>query len=120
MGRLLSAAGARVSAVRVNRLFDQTFYAEIVLQGAAGEQSIDARPSDAIAIAIHMQAPIYVAADVLELAAAYDVTLREPTGASQISQRILENWRSLGYPFAHLVPSLVAQSRSRSRKRRRG
>ena len=37
----------------------------------------------------------FLGVDVLELAAAYDVQMREPTGASQISARVLENWRQI-------------------------
>src|SRR6266849_7705024 len=62
---LLRAGGVRVIEVRIHRLAEETFYAQVVLQGALGEQAVDARPSDCIALALELSAPIYVATDVL-------------------------------------------------------
>ncbi|MBV9583147.1 MAG: bifunctional nuclease family protein [Chloroflexi bacterium] len=92
MGRLLAAAGGQVREIRINRLVDQTFYAELVVVGANGEQVLDARPSDALGVALHMQSPVYVAAPVLEIAATYGITLPEPSAASRICERIRETW----------------------------
>jgi uncharacterized protein len=92
MGRLLSAAGGRVREVRINRLVDQTYYAEIVVVGPSGEQVLDARPSDALGVALHMQAPVLVAANVLEVAATYDITLPEPSAASRICEAMRQTW----------------------------
>jgi len=54
---LLSATGASVREVRVSRLVEHTFYADIVL---ADGTTVDARPSDAIALALVTGAPILV------------------------------------------------------------
>src|SRR5262249_48063109 len=67
MGRLPSAAGGKVREVRISRLRDQTYYSEIVVVGANGEQVLDARPSDALGVALHMRAPVLIAANVLEV-----------------------------------------------------
>jgi len=61
---LLRAAGARLREARISRLEAQTFYAQAVLDGPAGVQTIDARPSDAINLAVEMGAPIRVADEV--------------------------------------------------------
>ena len=83
MGRLLSAAVREgAGEVRINRLLDQTYFAEIVVIGPDGEQVLDARPSDALGVALHMRAPLAVAANVFEVAATYDITLPEPSVAS--------------------------------------
>ena len=92
MGRLLSAAGGQVREVRINRLIEQTYYAEIVVVGAHGEEVLDARPSDALGVALHMRAPVYVAANLLEVAAEYGIGLPEPSVASRICDAMRETW----------------------------
>jgi RNA polymerase sigma factor (sigma-70 family) len=65
--RLLQASGAVVREVRVNRLAGETFWAETVVQTAAGEERvIDARPSDAIALALEAKAPIRIANVIMD------------------------------------------------------
>jgi len=64
---LLEVAGARVEAVSVTDLRDNTFFAEVqVLVANNRTRSIDARPSDAIALAIKTRAPIFVSAKVMD------------------------------------------------------
>ena len=55
-----------VSKVEVCDIQDNTFYAKIYFTSKENSFSIDARPSDAIAIALRFQAPIYVDDKVLE------------------------------------------------------
>ncbi len=50
--QLLAAAGARVAEVRITRLVEDTFFAELVVDGREGRQVVDARPSDALALAV--------------------------------------------------------------------
>ena len=57
--------GATVSKVVVSDLRDDTFYATIWMRQADEEITIDARPSDAIALALRADCPIYVARRVL-------------------------------------------------------
>ena len=59
---LLAGAGARLREVRVTELTESTFYAQAIL---SDDTSIDARPSDAITLALITDTPIYVAAGVL-------------------------------------------------------
>jgi RNA polymerase sigma factor (sigma-70 family) len=59
---LLKAAGTTVREVRVSRLADHTFYGEVVLGDGT---AVDARPSDAIALALRARCPIRVAEKVL-------------------------------------------------------
>jgi RNA polymerase sigma factor (sigma-70 family) len=68
--RLVESLGAQVRQVVINTINENTFYAEIML--AAGEQSyqVDARPSDAIALAVRVGAPIYAARAVIDRAGA--------------------------------------------------
>jgi len=59
---------ATVHYVLVNDLADDTFYARIAVEHAGEVQMIDARPSDAIALAVRAGVPIYVEEDVLDRA----------------------------------------------------
>jgi RNA polymerase sigma factor (sigma-70 family) len=65
-GRLLDAAGSRVAEVRITRLTDSIFYAAIAVDGPAGRQEIDARPSDAVNLALVTGAPVRVASALLD------------------------------------------------------
>jgi RNA polymerase sigma factor (sigma-70 family) len=66
MSALLQAAGARLAAARVTRLDDGTFYAVAVVDGPGGSHEIDARPSDALNLALLTGSPILVDPEVLE------------------------------------------------------
>jgi len=61
--------GATIVEVIIDELRENTFYAKIILEVSALTNEIDARPSDAIALAVRAQAPIYVAESVMEVAA---------------------------------------------------
>jgi len=66
----LEAAGARVEKIVISDLSESTFFASIFLEvGTGGEEVIlDSRPSDAIALALRAEAPIYVLESVLQAA----------------------------------------------------
>jgi len=55
---LLDACDSRVSEVRITRLAGEVFYAVIVVAGPAGQREVDARPSDAVNLALVTGAPI--------------------------------------------------------------
>ncbi len=61
--RVIEALGATLVEVTITELEDSTFYAVLTLDSTP--QEIDARPSDAIALAIRFNAPIFVAETVL-------------------------------------------------------
>ncbi|MBI4530184.1 MAG: bifunctional nuclease family protein [Candidatus Latescibacteria bacterium] len=64
---ILESLDAKVLRVVVNDLREGTFYAQVVLESAEGiVMEIDSRPSDAIALALRVNAPIYVEESVLE------------------------------------------------------
>jgi bifunctional DNase/RNase len=67
MTSLLPALGAKLDRVVISDLKENTFYATLVLLNAAGAKvEVDARPSDAIALAVHVDAPIFVEERVIE------------------------------------------------------
>jgi len=55
-----------VTKIEVTDLRDDTFYARIYLKRDKEEYSLDSRPSDAIAIALRTDSPIYVNEEVIE------------------------------------------------------
>ena len=62
---LLTAAGSRVTEVRITRLAEGVFYAVVVVEGPGGAAEVDARPSDALNLAVVSGAPVRVNAAVL-------------------------------------------------------
>jgi len=75
--------GARVVHIIVNDLLNDTFFARIVLDVQGQTVEIDSRPSDAIALAVRVEAPIFVEESVLDRAG---VVLDEDEGASEAAE----------------------------------
>lgn len=65
---VLDALGATVNYIVVNDLANDTFFARISLDVDGRSLEIDSRPSDAIALAVRAQVPIYAEESVLERA----------------------------------------------------
>jgi hypothetical protein len=63
---MLSQLDARVVRIAVTELRDNTFYALVTLAVNGSEIEIDSRPSDAIALAVRADAPIFAAEAVIE------------------------------------------------------
>ena len=63
---LLEQLEAKCERVSVTELRDNTFYASITISVNGSEIEIDSRPSDAIALAVRCQAPIFAAEDVID------------------------------------------------------
>jgi bifunctional DNase/RNase len=79
---LLDAAGTGVQEVRVSRLVEHTFYAEVVLTGGA---RVDSRPSDAINLALVAGTPILVSDEVLAETATIDPEWADDHAAADAS-----------------------------------
>ena len=63
---IVDKVGYKISKVEINDVEKETYYATIFLEDKNGDFiEIDSRPSDAIAVAIRVEAPIYVTANVL-------------------------------------------------------
>lgn len=65
---LLERFGARVTGILVSKLVEDTFYAVISVEANGETFALDARPSDAIALALRAGAPIFAEQEVLEKA----------------------------------------------------
>lgn len=85
MKTMLGEVGATVQQVEVTRIDDGTYYAEITLDTAAGSRLIDARPSDAVALASRMAAPIWVADAVMDEAGVLD-TVTGPDAEESVNE----------------------------------
>lgn len=66
--QLVDNLGATVLEIIVDELRENTFYAKIILDVSGLTNEIDARPSDAIALAVRADAPIYVSDQVMDTA----------------------------------------------------
>ena len=65
---VIDTLGATVSHILVNDLESDTFYAKIIINVNGSSSEIDSRPSDAIALAVRAQVPIYAEDKVLDKA----------------------------------------------------
>jgi len=64
--RLILGLGGELRQVVIGDLRDDTYFAELELRRAGEVVRVDARPSDSIAIALRLQAPIYLADELLD------------------------------------------------------
>jgi uncharacterized protein len=86
MVRLLEVLEGTVERVEVTRIEDGTFYAEITVFTPSGVRVIDARPSDAIALAARAAAPIWVADAVFADAGIDDDLTDEPEDEEKVDE----------------------------------
>jgi hypothetical protein len=81
LGNVIDAMGGVVKRIVVSDLQNDTFYAKIILEvgetGSTENKEVDSRPSDAIALAVRSNVPIFVEEPVLEKAG---VQLDKETG----------------------------------------
>ncbi len=66
MAMLLLQLGGRLTAVEVTGMDEGTFVAELKIETSTDQRRVDARPSDAIALAVRLDAPVFVSDDVLD------------------------------------------------------
>ena len=105
MSSLLQASGGQLREVCVSKLVEDTFYAVAVIEGAEGIRTVDARPSDALALALVTGAPIRVEPAVFEASNADLAAHRDPPlsqddyfaegtqGAAEIVEEVSSRWR---------------------------
>lgn len=67
MLNMLKSTGYTVKHIEINELNNNTYYSTIVMENAIGElKPIDARPSDAIAISLRAECPIFISEKVFD------------------------------------------------------
>jgi len=77
---IIEATGAKLSKVFINDFHGGTFFARVYLNGTVfpgGQLELDARPSDAMALAVRFRSPIYVAEHVYDRTGIDATTLSE-------------------------------------------
>lgn len=89
---ILESAGAKIRKVEVIDLKDNTFYALIHLTLGDKTQAIDARPSDAIALALRFDAPIFVEDKVIELSKS---STEAQTGRPEVESEEGKKWAEI-------------------------
>lgn len=89
MAVLLDATGSTVERVEVTRIEDGTYFAELTVRTPDETVIIDCRPSDAIALGSRLEAPLWVADEVLEASGVAD----EFTGDDQDDDERVEEFR---------------------------
>ena len=66
IGNIIKGIGSKLKTVKITTLKEGVFFASLEISGdGIGERSIDSRPSDALAVALRLQAPILVEEDVM-------------------------------------------------------
>ena len=73
----INALGATINSIIVSDLRNDTFFAKIILTVDGGQMEVDSRPSDALALAVRAEVPIYAEEAVLEKAS---ILLDKETG----------------------------------------
>jgi len=76
--------GATVNSIIVSELRNDTFYAKIMLNVDGGVMEVDSRPSDALALAVRVEVPIYAEEAVLDKAGIF---LDKETGKPILGER---------------------------------
>jgi bifunctional DNase/RNase len=89
---ILESIDARVLKVVVTDLKENTFYAVLHVQLGDVEYTVDSRPSDAIALALRVAAPIYVDEEVVRKAKTLDVPAKEPEAVKTDDPDRIREW----------------------------
>ena len=76
---IIDELGATVDRIEIVSLKEETFFAKIILRRGQKEIEIDARPSDAIAIAVACNAPMFAAEEVVAAASAAPSKMMPPS-----------------------------------------
>ena len=104
---LLEASGSRVSEMRITRLAGEIFYAVVIVDGPAGQREVDARPSDAVNLALVAGAPILADGALLDDpgASRRDEWQDLPSGTAALAAEAVE-WKKRFAPAAshHVGP----------------
>lgn len=80
---ILDELTIEISEVVISDLMEGTFFSKISMVSQLGSKDIDARPSDAIALALRVGAPIYVLETVMEEASIKDIAEQAPAPSHQ-------------------------------------
>jgi RNA polymerase sigma factor (sigma-70 family) len=86
MARLLEVGQVALESAAVTRLADEVFFATLNVRTGGATHAVDARPSDAVALALRLGAPLFVQADVLE---------QQGVTPDRLPETLGETWQSV-------------------------
>lgn len=90
---IITQLNYKLEKIIVNDLTDNTFYAVLELVNSNGEAvTLDARPSDAIALALRADCPIFITQKVLDLSNTSSASNTKPTAEFEDTQKAVEDW----------------------------
>ena len=87
---ILESVEAKVAKIMVNDLRENTFFAEIHLRVGGSDITVDSRPSDAIALALRVGAPIFVEEEVVKKAKSVEVSKDAEVGRADDPEKLKE------------------------------
>ena len=90
---VIDSLGATVNSIIVSDLKNDTFYAKIIFNVDGGVMEVDSRPSDALALAVRVEVPIYAEEAVLDKAGIF---LDKETGKPILGEREVGKAESKG------------------------
>ena len=91
---MMDKVDVKVARIEVSDLKDNTYYAVIHLKQGEKEMTLDARPSDALAISLRVKAPVFVAEEVIKQSSRIDLK-SEPQDKSEKGKKWQEILESL-------------------------
>jgi RNA polymerase sigma factor (sigma-70 family) len=98
---LVDAAGSRITEVRITRLIAPVYYGSVIVVGPDGPREVDARPSDAVNLALVTGAPIRIDSELFN-AGTPDECAEElssfPVATARIAAEAQQRIRELGVP----------------------
>ena len=103
---MIASLVGHLRRVEVSSLADNTFCAQLTFEQAGREQAIDIRPSDAVALAVRTETPIYVAEAVLDQAGIVSQQLAEDGGQATSGDPRAEVDESKLSPFKEFIEML--------------
>lgn len=99
--------GAKVDSVVIAELRNDIFYAEIILKVDGEELQVDSRPSDALALAVRTQSPIFVEESVLDAAGiCLDKETGMPLSGSGRSKEVSQEELRRMFAFTDFIDTL--------------
>ena len=101
---------ASVNRVEITALREGTYYAKLILEASGSEITVDARPSDCLALAVRIKCPIYIDEAVVD-EAGISVKMVEEKSREAKQEESSEQAGEAGEPVAmHEIPPLVRES----------
>lgn len=87
IAKLLEVTGAKLERVAINRVHEMTYYATLTVSAMGQPYEVDARPSDALNLAVRVRVPVFLTDELLEQASAWMHTFDEVPAALEAGHR---------------------------------